>query len=79
MARPWAVYAVLLALLLVEVAAAGSSAALVMTAAAGQFGVLLVYWLEVGRARGWVRLFGLLYLAWLLVMFSFVLMEQFTR
>ncbi|WP_287815781.1 hypothetical protein [Pseudomonas sp.] len=50
-----------------------------MALAAAQFGVLLVCWLEVGRARGWVRVFAVIYLGWLLVMVAFMLTEQATR
>ncbi|EIK94784.1 hypothetical protein PMM47T1_19848 [Pseudomonas sp. M47T1] len=66
-------------LLLVEVRVAGHSASLVMAAAGAQFGLLLVCWLEVGKARGWVRVFGVVYLGWLLVMAAFMLTEQATR
>lgn len=79
MTRPWAVYALLVALMGAEVLAAGHCGSLVMALAAAQFGVLLVCWLEVGRARGWVRVFAVIYLGWLLVMVAFMLTEQATR
>jgi hypothetical protein len=54
-------------------------ASLIMFAAGGQFLLLLVFYLGLYRHRGWVRLFGWLYLLWLLVMVVFILGESATR
>jgi hypothetical protein len=76
------VYLGLLLLLVVEVSLAlrwPGHGSLVMLAAASQFVLLLVFYLGLGRRRGWVRLFGCLYLLWLLVMMVFILGEVATR
>jgi len=76
------VYAGLLLLLAVEVLVAlfwPRHDSLIMLAAAGQFLLLLVFYLGLYRHRGWVRLFGWLYLCWLLVMMVFILGESATR
>jgi hypothetical protein len=76
------VYAGLLMLLAVEVLVAlfwPQHDSLIMLAAAGQFLLLLVFYLGLYRHRGWVRLFGWLYLLWLLVMMVFILGESATR
>jgi hypothetical protein len=76
------VYAGLLLLLAVEVLGAifwPQNSAVTMLAAAGQFLLLLVFYLGLYRHQGWVRLFGWLYLLWLLVMTVFILGESATR
>ena len=76
------VYAGLLLLLAVEVLVAlfwPQHDSWVMLAAAGQFLLLLVFYLGLYRHRGWVQLFGWLYLFWLLVMVVFILGESATR
>jgi hypothetical protein len=76
------VYAGLLLLLAVEVLITvfwPRHASLIMLAAAGQFLLLLVFYLGLYRHRGWVQLFGWLYLLWLLVMVVFILGESATR
>lgn len=76
------VYAGLLLLLAVEVSVAlfwPRYPSLIMLAAAGQFLLLLVFYLGLYRNRGWVQLFGWLYLFWLLVMMVFILGESATR
>jgi hypothetical protein len=76
------VYAGLLLLLAVEVLVAlfwPRHPSLIMLAATGQFLLLLVFYLGLYRHRGWVRLFGWLYLFWLLVMMAFILGESATR
>lgn len=79
----WQVYAALIGLLVVELLCAGSSWGLknwlVACAAFTQFGLLLFVYLGVGKSRGWVKLFGCLYLLWIVVMFVFVLGEVGTR
>ncbi|MDB5981202.1 MAG: hypothetical protein JWQ69_2217 [Pseudomonas sp.] len=79
----WQVYGALIGLLVLEVLGAGSSWALrnelVMAAALAQFGLLLLVYLGVGRSRGWVQLFGCLYLCWMAVMVVFILGELSTR
>jgi hypothetical protein len=81
--RIWQVYGLLLGLLAVEVVGAGSSwplkNSLVMAAAVAQFGLLLLVYLGVGRSRGWVKVFGCLYLCWMAVMVVFILSELSTR
>jgi hypothetical protein len=52
---------------------------LIMLAAAGQLLLLLLFYLGIYRHRGWVRLFGWVYLLWLLVMVVFILGESATR
>lgn len=52
---------------------------MIMLAAAGQFLLLLLFYLGLYRHRGWVRLFGWVYLLWLLVMVVFILGESATR
>jgi uncharacterized membrane protein len=52
---------------------------LIMLAAGGQFLLLLVFYLGLYRHRGWVRMFGWLWLIWLLVMMVFILGEAMTR
>ncbi|MFY0727417.1 hypothetical protein [Pseudomonas sp. NFX15] len=76
------VYAGLLLLLAVEVLVTlfwPRHDSVVMLAAAGQFLLLLVFYQGLYRHRGWVRLFGWLYLLWLLVMMVFILGESATR
>jgi hypothetical protein len=76
------VYAGVLLLLAVEVLVAllwPQYDSVVMLAAAGQFLLLLVFYLGLYRYHGWVRLFGWLYLFWLLVMLVFILGESATR
>lgn len=76
------VYAGLLLLLAVEVSVSlfwPRHSSLIMLAAAGQFLLLLVFYLGLYRHRGWVRWFGCLYLLWLLVMMVFILGESSTR
>lgn len=79
----WQVYAALITLLVLELLCAGSSLGLknwlVGAASFAQFGLLLLAYLNVGKSRGWVKLFGCLYLLWLVVMFTFVLGEVVTR
>ncbi|MEB0040031.1 MULTISPECIES: hypothetical protein [unclassified Pseudomonas] len=79
----WRVYAALIGLLVLELLCARSSLALknwlVASAAVAQFSLLLLVYLGIGRTRGWVKLFGCLYLLWLAVMFVFVLGEAATR
>jgi hypothetical protein len=76
------VYVGLLLLLAVEVLAAlfwPRNGSLIMLAAAGQFLLLLIFYLGLYRHQGWVRLFGWLYLLWLLMMIVFILGESATR
>jgi hypothetical protein len=77
------IYAVLLVLLLIEVLAAAFSwpyrDGLIMSVAAGQFALLLLFYLGVYRHKGWVQLFGWVYLCWMLVMVVFILGELQTR
>lgn len=76
------VYGGLLLLLAVQVLCAQYRPGLggvIMFAAAGQFLLLLLYYLGLYRHRGWVRLFGWVYLLWLLVMVVFILGESATR
>ncbi|RON14889.1 hypothetical protein [Pseudomonas frederiksbergensis] len=76
------VYVGLLLLLAVEVLVAlfwPRNSSLIMLAAVGQFLLLLIFYLGLYRHRGWVRLFGWLYLLWLLMMMVFILGESATR
>ncbi|WP_297840026.1 hypothetical protein [Pseudomonas sp.] len=79
----WRVYAALMGLLVLELLCASSSWGLknwlVAAAAVAQFSLLLLVYLGIAKARGWVKLFGCLYLLWLVVMFGFVLGEVGTR
>ncbi|MCQ6255540.1 hypothetical protein [Pseudomonas sp. Q11] len=76
------VYGGLLLLLTVQLLCALNRPGLdgvIMFAAAGQFLLLLLFYLGLYRHRGWVRLFGWAYLLWLLVMVVFILGESATR
>lgn len=75
------VYGTLLLLLVVQVVCARywpGLGGVIMFAAAGQF-LLLLFYLGLYRHHGWVRLFGWVYLLWLLVMVVFILGESATR
>lgn len=76
------IYACLLLFLAIELLVAllwPRHGSLIMLAAAGQFLLLLVFYLGLYRHKGWVRFFGWLYLLWLLVMMVFILGEAATR
>lgn len=76
------VYGALLLLLAVQILCVRYQPGLggvIMLAAAGQFLLLLLFYLGLYRHRGWVRLFGWVYLLWLLVMVVFILGESATR
>jgi hypothetical protein len=77
------IYAALLVLLAIEVLAAAFACpyrnGLIMSVAAGQFVLLLLFYLGIYRHRGWVQLFGWVYLCWMLVMVVFILGELQTR
>lgn len=76
------IYGGLLLFLLVEVLVAllwPRHGSLIMLAAAGQFLLLLVFYLGLYRHQGWVRFFSWIYLLWLLVMMVFILGESSTR
>jgi hypothetical protein len=76
------VYGTLLLLLVVQVVCARywpGLGGVIMFAAASQFLLLLLFYLGLYRHHGWVRLFGWVYLLWLLVMVVFILGESATR
>ncbi|MBI6563415.1 hypothetical protein YA0745_01565 [Pseudomonas synxantha] len=76
------VYAGLLLLLALQLACAlywPRLGAVIMLAAAVQCLLLLWFYLGLYRHRGWARLFGWVYLLWLLVMVVFILGEVATR
>lgn len=82
-ASSWRIYTLLLLLLALEVYAANSgwswrNAVIIITACI-QFLLVLIFWLGLARNRGWVRLFGWMYLCWLGIMALFIFGEQLTR
>jgi hypothetical protein len=82
MAGALKVYGALLLLLAVQILCVRYQPGLggvIMPAAVGQFLLLLLFYLGLYRHRGWVRLFGWVYLLWLLVMVVFILGESATR
>ncbi|AVE03901.1 hypothetical protein CYL20_04865 [Pseudomonas palleroniana] len=81
-AGAWKVYGLLLLLLALQMLCAGYRPGLggvIMLAAAGQFLLLLLFYLGLCRHHGWVRLFSWVYLLWLGVMVVFILGESATR
>ncbi|MCF4996559.1 hypothetical protein GIW70_20945 [Pseudomonas syringae] len=82
-ASAWRMYAGLLLLLVLQLCVAESEWSLrnvvILIAACTQFVLVLVFWLGLVRHRGWVRVFGWLYLCWLGIMALFILGEQLTR
>lgn len=76
------VYAGLLLLLALQLLCATfwpRQGSVIMLAASAQCLLLLLFYLRLYRHRGWVRLFGWVYLLWLLVMVVFILGESATR